>query len=296
MRRTGVIYTKFCEDRRDVLLHGANSCQRRLKSRPDPTGWFLVVVETLAFRDHGGHVVVASFEEGSGAASAVGQTSEVHGAARAGVEYPWRGPRSRCVSQFRDELDQRDEGHPQWGAGRVCPSAGPAASAPGQCPIFIQEERIRIADLRQAGFGVRQIAARLGRAPSTISRELRRKVFDGNGYAPFDAHQHVVLKRARHHRRRVETNSDLRQVVVDLLAQRWSPQQISRHLHALFPDEPPMRLCHESIYQLLYQAGSAFMRPSVLAPRRRSPLRTGRDHRRAHTRRSAVGRGSSNRC
>jgi len=145
-----------------------------------------------------------------------------------------------------------------------------------------QDERIRIADMRKAGLGVRQIAARLGRAPSTISRELRRKVFDGNGYAPFDAHQHAVLKRARHHRRRIETNSDLRQVVVDLLAQRWSPQQISRHLHAQFPDQPPMRLCHESIYQLLYQAGSAFMRPSVLAPRRRSPLRTGRDHRRAH--------------
>jgi transposase len=88
-----------------------------------------------------------------------------------------------------------------------------------------QDERIRIADLRKAGLGVRQIAARLGRAPSTISRELRRKVFDKNGYAPFDAHQHAVLKRARYHRRRVETNSDLRQVVVDLLAQRWSPQK-----------------------------------------------------------------------
>lgn len=36
-----------------------------------------------------------------------------------------------------------------------------------------QDERIEIADLRHAGLGIRQIAARLGRAPSAISRELR---------------------------------------------------------------------------------------------------------------------------
>jgi len=43
-----------------------------------------------------------------------------------------------------------------------------------------------------------------------------------------------------------------------------------------------MRLCHESIYQAIYQPGSPLMRPSPLAPHHRSPLRTGRDHRRAH--------------
>ena len=45
-----------------------------------------------------------------------------------------------------------------------------------------------------------------------------------------------------------------------------------------------MRLCHESIFQAVYQPGSPFRRPSKLAPQRRSPLRTGRDHRRAHQR------------
>jgi hypothetical protein len=45
-----------------------------------------------------------------------------------------------------------------------------------------------------------------------------------------------------------------------------------------------MWLCHESIYQAVYQPGSGLLRPSRLAPHRRSPLRTGRDHWRAHQR------------
>jgi IS30 family transposase len=45
-----------------------------------------------------------------------------------------------------------------------------------------------------------------------------------------------------------------------------------------------MRLSHESIYQAVYEPGSLLMRPTRLAPHRRSPLRTGRDHRRAQQR------------
>ena len=145
-----------------------------------------------------------------------------------------------------------------------------------------QDERIEIADLRGAGRSVRQIAVQLGRAPSTISRELRRNTPAGRVYRPFDAHQRASARRARHPARRVETNAELGVLLVELLGQRWSPQQISRHLRLRFPDEPEMRLCHESIYQALYQPGSVFLRPSRLAPQRRSPLRTGCDHRRAH--------------
>jgi IS30 family transposase len=47
-----------------------------------------------------------------------------------------------------------------------------------------QDERIEIADLRQCGLNLRAIARRLGRAPSTISRELRRNAVAGRGYQP----------------------------------------------------------------------------------------------------------------
>jgi transposase, IS30 family len=101
-------------------------------------------------------------------------------------------------------------------------------------PRFLsQEERIEIADLRHAGLTIRQIALRLGRAPSTVSRELRRNATRSRGYRPFDAHRRATARRVRNHRRRIETNGELRQLVAELLAQRWSPQQISRHLRLI---------------------------------------------------------------
>jgi transposase, IS30 family len=152
-------------------------------------------------------------------------------------------------------------------------------------PRFLsQDERIEIADLRHAGLSIRQIAHRLGRAPSTVSRELRRNATKSRGYRPFDAHRRATARRARKHRRRIEANGELRQLVAELLGQRWSPQQISRHLRLKFPGQSGMWLCHESIYQAVYQPESGLQRQTRLAPHRRSPLRTGRDHRRAHQR------------
>jgi transposase, IS30 family len=117
-----------------------------------------------------------------------------------------------------------------------------------------------------------------------VSRELRRNATTSRGYRPFDAHRRATGRRARNHRRRIESNGELRQVVAELLVQRWSPQQISRHLRLKFPEQSGMWLCHESIYQAVYQPGWGLLRPSRLAPHHRSPLRTGRDHRRAHQR------------
>ncbi len=67
-----------------------------------------------------------------------------------------------------------------------------------------QNERIEIADLKQAGLSVRQVAQRIGRSPSTVSRELRRECVRGGRYQPFRAHRDAVLKRERRHKRRVE--------------------------------------------------------------------------------------------
>ncbi|RHW23444.1 IS30 family transposase [Nocardioides immobilis] len=150
-------------------------------------------------------------------------------------------------------------------------------------PRFLsQDERIEIGDLKKAGLSVRAIADRLGRAPSTISRELRRNASRAGGYRPFEAQRQATARRSRNHRRRWETNYELQDLIAELLAERWSPGQISRHLRARFPNDRSMWLSHESIYQAVYLPGSPLRRPSRVAPQHRSPLRTGRDHRRAH--------------
>jgi transposase, IS30 family len=100
-----------------------------------------------------------------------------------------------------------------------------------------EDERVQIADLHRAGLSGREIARRLGRAASTISRELRRNATAGKGYRPFEAHRRATARRARRHRRRVDVNVELRRVIGELLSQRWSPQQISRHLRQRFPED-----------------------------------------------------------
>jgi IS30 family transposase len=101
-----------------------------------------------------------------------------------------------------------------------------------------QDERIDIADQHRSGASAREIARRMGRAPSTIPRELRRNASAAKGYRPLDAHRRAIARRARHHRRRVDLNIELGRLVGELLWPRWSPQQVSRHLRQRFPDEP----------------------------------------------------------
>ena len=144
-----------------------------------------------------------------------------------------------------------------------------------------EKERVQIADLRAAGAGVRAIAERTGRSPSTISRELRRnRDPDCGQYRPFTAHKLAVQRRARPRPGKIAADPVLRQFVQDRLEKRWSPQQVSRALPGEFPDDPARHVVHETIYQAVY-------RPELGGLRRELParvLRTGRRRRRPHRR------------
>ena len=116
------------------------------------------------------------------------------------------------------------------------------------------DERITIADLTKEGLAIRRIAVLLGRAPSTISRELRRhERADGAVYRPFDAHRHALEGRARPRTSRLAGDAVLREHVTARLKTRWSPEQIAHELREQFPDEPMRRVCAETIYQALYR-------------------------------------------
>ena len=135
-------------------------------------------------------------------------------------------------------------------------------------------EREQIADLRRAGLSVRAVAARLGRAPSTVSREIRRNACADGRYAPFGAHRAAAARRTRPKTAKLAVEGTLRTYVRDKLALRWSPEQICHALVTDFPDDPEMRVSHETIYQALYVQARGGLRREVAAA-----LRTGRARR-----------------
>ncbi|MEU6950645.1 IS30 family transposase [Streptomyces sp. NPDC046316] len=134
-------------------------------------------------------------------------------------------------------------------------------------------ERKRIATLREHGLGIREIAARLDRSPSTVSRELRRNMLEHDqGLYDADLAHHRSRQRGERPRRpKLRLDAELRAEVQAKLDLEWSPEQISAHLRALWPDRPDRHLCHETIYRALYQGAKG-----VLIRTLTKKLRTGR--------------------
>jgi transposase, IS30 family len=134
-------------------------------------------------------------------------------------------------------------------------------------------ERQRIATLRDRGHGVREIARRIGRAPSTVSRELRRhlKPHDKGIYDADLAHARARDNARRQRAGALVLDPELRDVVKDKLDDTWSPQQISAWLRTEYPDRSDWHICHETIYQALYLGRKGGLSRALTAK-----LRTGR--------------------
>jgi IS30 family transposase len=115
------------------------------------------------------------------------------------------------------------------------------------------DERIRLADLHHEHRTVREIGLLLGRAPSTVSRELRRGSDAAGRYRPFDAHRSAMARRRVQRPSRMACDPVLREWVAGRLVARWSPEQVSHELRVQFPDRPDRWLCPETIYQAVYR-------------------------------------------
>lgn len=140
------------------------------------------------------------------------------------------------------------------------------------------DERETILERHAQGMSVRGIARELGRAPSTVSRELRRGS-RSCGYRPSAAQHHVdaARRRPRPHRVKLLTNPALRERVRAELARKRSPEQIAGRLAREFPNDPEQRVSHETIYQAIYVQGRGALRREVA-----DALRSGRVRRRPH--------------
>ncbi len=167
-------------------------------------------------------------------------------------------------------------------------------------------EREEIAILNGQGRGVRDIARRIRRCPSTISRELRRNAATRGGrleYRATNAQWHADRRAKRPKVAKLAGNERLREYVQDRLAGKvstpngtvvsgpdvrwigrrhgrrkhrrwstaWSPEQIAQRLPIDFPHDESVRVSHEAIYQALYVQGRGALRGELTAC-----LRTGR--------------------
>jgi IS30 family transposase len=134
--------------------------------------------------------------------------------------------------------------------------------------VLSSAEREEISRQLAAARPLRQIARQLGRAPSTISREVRR-----HGGRP--AYRARVADAAAWQRAqrpkpcRLVTHPPLRARVTRKLQQRWSPEQIAGWLKRTYPDAPHMQVSHETIYRTLFVQSRGALRQELLQYLRR---------------------------
>jgi IS30 family transposase len=144
-------------------------------------------------------------------------------------------------------------------------------------------EREEISRGVAAGESARRIAARLGRASSTIARELGRNG-GRRGYRAADADQHAWERARRPQQCKLARNRVLARVVASKLEQDWSPQQIVGWLKLEYPEDETMRVSHETIYLTLFvQARGALKRELVVHLRRTRSIRRPRAAKRGGT-------------
>jgi transposase, IS30 family len=130
-----------------------------------------------------------------------------------------------------------------------------------------EAERVSIMLLLEAGRGINEIARTLDRAPSTISREVRRQPQSGElRYEATRASAQAHWSRWRcRNRRKLRTDSRLFTKVAQLLRRGWSPAQIAGRLTRMHPTDATQRASHETIYKALYVLPRGELRRELLA-------------------------------
>ena len=109
------------------------------------------------------------------------------------------------------------------------------------------EDRCQIARLHAEGRSIRQIAADLDRAPSTVAREVKRNSGRKVGYKPAYANEQATARRWKGSK--LERKPELRHAVLQRLGQGWSPEQIAGRMAR---EEASQRVSYETIYRFIY--------------------------------------------
>nr|WP_298523249.1 IS30 family transposase [uncultured Halomonas sp.] len=147
------------------------------------------------------------------------------------------------------------------------------------------EDRAAIMMMR-ATHSIRAIAGHLGRAPSTVARELARHTLsNATGYdASLAGHRARLTRHRPRQLSKLHPDGELFELVVYLLRKYWSPQQIARTLRGMFPDDSRRQVSHEAIYNALYVMPRGSLKKELIACLRqgngkRRPRSRGKDRR-----------------
>ena len=148
------------------------------------------------------------------------------------------------------------------------------------------EEREEISRGVAAGCSIRAIAARLDRAASTVSRELKRNGGAGQ-YRASDAERCAWERAQRPKPCRLATHPELRWCVAQKLALQWSPKQISGWLRREYASDQEMHISYETIYKSLFVQTRNVLKKELMGH-----LRTRRQLRQAKGGTAKIGLGS----
>ena len=172
----------------------------------------------------------------------------------------WRS--GQCIAAIARTLGRRNKS----GVYRVLALNGGIIPTPRRrAPLALRlDEREEISRGLAAGWSLRQIACGLGRAPSTVSREIRR-----NGCSP-RYRANLADQRAWDQARRPKTcrlasRAPLRWCVAQKLAQQWSPERIAGWLKRQYPADPDMQFSHETIYRSLFVQMRGVLKKELIA-------------------------------
>lgn len=172
----------------------------------------------------------------------------------------WRG--GQCISDIARALHRRNKS----GVLRILAlNGGIAPRVRGRAPVALGlEEREEISRGIAAGCSIRRIASGLGRAASTVSREVRRNG-GSSAYRASEADARAWERSLRPKPCRLATHPELRWCVAKRLSLQWSPEQISAWLKREYPADEDMQVSHETIYRSLFVQTRGVLKKELMA-------------------------------
>jgi IS30 family transposase len=128
-----------------------------------------------------------------------------------------------------------------------------------------------------AGSSIRSIGGALGRAPSTVSREIRRNGGQG-GYRASRADQAAWDRACRPKACKLVQHPALARIVASKLRRNWSPEQIAGWLKRTYPNDETYQVAHETIYRSLFIQARGAKKELMAHLRRTRGMRRSRHH------------------